>query len=61
MEFEIYLGNLDITRAIIYAQARNKMIWAMCIVPSVLINGISVVGLWTMGWPGIQRAYHLCN
>ncbi|WGO98118.1 YcxB family protein [Saccharophagus degradans] len=51
MEFEINLGNLDITKAIIYAQARNKVIWAMCVVPSLLINGISVVGLWAMGWP----------
>ena len=51
MEFEINLGNLDITKAIIYSQARNKAIWTMCIVPSVLINGISVVGLWAMGFP----------
>lgn len=51
MEFEINLGNMDVIRAISYAQFRNKAIWAMCIVPSVLINGISVVGLWAMGWP----------
>jgi hypothetical protein len=51
MEFEINLGNLDVARAIIYSQVRNKVIWAMCIVPSTLINGISVVGLWAMGWP----------
>jgi len=51
MEFEINLGNLDMIKAIVYAQFRNKAIWAMCIVPSVLINGVSVVGLWAMGWP----------
>lgn len=51
MEFEVNLGNLDITKAIIYSQLRNKAIWAMCIVPSVLINGVNVVGLWAMGWP----------
>ena len=51
MEFEVNLGNLDITKAIIYSHVRNKAIWATCIVSSVLINGISVVGLWTMGWP----------
>lgn len=51
MEFDVNLGNRDITKAIIYAQLRNKVIWAMCIATSVLINGISVVGLWAMGWP----------
>lgn len=51
MEFEVNLGNTDIIKAIVYSQVRNKAIWAMCIVPSVLINGISVVGLWAMGWP----------
>ena len=54
MEFEINLGNLDATKAIIYFQVRNKAIWAMCIVPSVLINGISVVGLWAMGFPLLE-------
>ena len=51
MEFEINLSNLDMTKAIIYSQVRNKSTWAICIVPSVLINGISVVGLWAMEWP----------
>lgn len=51
MEFEVNLGNADIIKAITYSHIRNKSIWAMCIVPSMLINGISVVGLWAMGWP----------
>ncbi len=51
MEFEVNLGNTDIIKAIVFSQVRNKAIWAMCIVPSVLINGVSVVGLWAMGWP----------
>ena len=51
MEFEINLDNIDITKAIVYSQLRNKAIWAMCIIPSILINGVSVLGLWAMGWP----------
>lgn len=51
MEFEVHLGNLDIIKAIVYSHVRNKAIWAMCIVSSVLIHGISVVGLWAMEWP----------
>jgi len=51
MEFEVNLSSLDITKAIVYSQIRSKAIWAMCIVPSVLINGVSVVGLWAMMWP----------
>lgn len=51
MEFEVNLSNTDIIKAIVFSQVRNKAIWAMCIVPSVLINGISVVGLWALGWP----------
>jgi hypothetical protein len=51
MEFIVNLGNTDIIKAIVYSQVRNKAIWAMCIVPSVLINGISVLGLWAKGWP----------
>ena len=51
MEFTINLGSMDIIRAIIYAQSHNKAIWGMCIVPSVLVNGVSVVGLWAMDWP----------
>lgn len=51
MEFEVNLSNTDIIKAIVYAQVRNKAIWAMYIVSSVLINGISVVGLWALGWP----------
>lgn len=51
MEFEVHLGNLDIIKAIVYSHVRNKAIWAMCIVSSVLVHGISVVGLWAMEWP----------
>ncbi len=51
MEFDIYLSNMDMIRAIIYTQVRNKAIWIMCIVPAVLVNGISVIGLWAMGFP----------
>lgn len=51
MEFDVNLNNLDIARAIAYTQVRNKALWAMCIVSSILVNGISVVGLWAMEWP----------
>jgi len=51
MKIEIILGNWDVIKAIVYSHARNKPIWAMCIIPSVLINGVSVVGLWAMDWP----------
>lgn len=51
MEFEVNLSNVDMAKAIVYSQVRNKAIWTMCIVPSILINGVSVVGLWAMGWP----------
>ena len=54
MEFEINLSRFDITKAIIYSHVRNKTIWAMCIIPSILINGVSVLGLWAMGWPLIE-------
>lgn len=51
MEIDIELSSADITKAIIYSHLRNKFIWAMCILPAVLINSVSVVGLWAMGWP----------
>ena len=51
MEFEINIRNMDIIRMITYAHIRNKAIWAMCLIPALLINSISVVGLWAMEFP----------
>ena len=51
MEFKINLNSIDIIKVITYAQLRNKAIWAMCLISSILTNTISVVGLWAMGWP----------
>ncbi len=51
MEFEVSLGNTDIIKAIAYSHVRNKAIWVMCIFTSLLINGVSIVGLSAMEWP----------
>lgn len=51
MKFEINLKSIDIIRAIIHAQIHNKVIWAISIGTAIIINGISVIGLWAMGFP----------
>ena len=51
MKLEVNLSSFSIIKAIVFSQLRNKAIWAMCIIPSILINGVSVVGLWAMGFP----------
>ena len=51
MENKISINTTDVIKTILYAQNRNKFNWFLFIFIALLLNVVSFIGLWAMGFP----------